>query len=157
MNQTTGLQFKLTEMAGRIRELREISGFTQADMAQKTGVSLDEYISCEEGKSDLNFAFIYRCALVLSVDVTDIIEGASPRLSGYTVTRKGMGARIEQAHGMVYYNLAAQFKNRIAEPLYVNAAYSEEAQYQDIELTSHEGQECDIVISGLLMVQVGAL
>ncbi len=156
MNQTTGLQFKLTEMAGRIRELREISGFTQADMAQKTGVSLDEYISCEEGKSDLNFAFIYRCALVLSVDVTDIIEGASPRLSGYTVTRKGMGARIEQAHGMVYYNLAAQFKNRIAEPLYVNAAYSEEAQYQDIELTSHEGQECDIVISGKLMVQVGA-
>ncbi len=156
MNQTTGLQFKLTEMAGRIRELREISGFTQADMAQKTGVSLDEYVSCEAGKSDLNFAFIYRCALVLNVDVTDIIEGASPRLSGYTVTRKGMGARIEQAHGMVYYNLAAQFKNRIAEPLYVNAEYSEEAQYQDIELTSHEGQECDIVISGKLMVQVGA-
>ena len=155
MNQTTGLQFKLEEMAGRIRELREIENLSQEEMARKTGVSLEEYRACEEGRSDLNFAFIYRCALVLNVDVTDIIEGASPRLSSYTVTRRGMGQRIEQAHGMVYFNLAAQFKNRIAEPLYVNAAYSQEAQYQDIELTSHEGQECDIVISGKLKVQVG--
>ena len=155
MNQTTGLEFKLKEMAGRIKELREIESISREDMAEKTGISLEEYICCEEGKSDLNFAFIYRCALVLGVDVTDIIEGASPRLSGYTVTRRGEGQRIEQAHGMVYYNLAAQFRNRIAEPLYVNAAFSEEAQYKDIELTSHAGQECDIVISGKLKVQVG--
>ncbi|MDO4385964.1 MAG: helix-turn-helix transcriptional regulator, partial [Clostridia bacterium] len=106
MNQTTGLQFKLEEMAGRIRELREIENLSQEEMARKTGVSLEEYRACEEGRSDLNFAFIYRCALVLNVDVTDIIEGASPRLSSYTVTRRGMGQRIEQAHGMVYFNLA---------------------------------------------------
>ncbi|MBR4236157.1 MAG: AMP-binding protein [Clostridia bacterium] len=152
---TTGLEYKLKEMSGRIKELREIENISIEDMALKTGVSLEEYISCEEGKSDLNFAFIYRCALVLGVDVTDIIEGASPRLSSYTVTRRGAGQRIEQAHGMVYYNLASQFKNRIAEPLYVNAAYSEEAQYRDIELTSHAGQECDIIIKGKLKVQVG--
>ena len=155
MNQTTGLAFKLKEMAGRIKELREIENIKIEDMAEKTGVSIDEYIACEAGLADLNFAFIYRCALVLGVDVTDIIDGASPRLSGYTVTRSGAGQRIEQAHGMVYYNLAAQFKNRIAEPLYVNAAFSQEAQYKDIELTSHAGQECDIIISGKLKVQVG--
>ena len=155
MSQITGLEFKLQEMAGRIKELREIENLSQQEMAEKTGVSLEEYIACEDGKSDLNFAFIYRCALVLRVDVTDIIEGASPRLSSYTVTRKGAGQLIQQAHGMIYYNLAAQFKNRIAEPLYVNAAYSEEAQYRDIELTSHAGQECDIIIKGKLMVQVG--
>ncbi len=155
MNQTTGLEFRLSEIAGRIRELREIENLSREDLARKTGVTLDEYIACEEGKSDLNFAFLYRCALALGVDVTDIIEGASPKLTGYTVTRRGAGQRVEQAHGMVYYNLASQFKNRIAEPLYVNAAFSEEAQYRDIELTSHAGQECDIVISGRLKVQVG--
>ncbi|MCR4576346.1 MAG: AMP-binding protein [Clostridiales bacterium] len=155
MKQTTGLEFKLQEMAGRIKELRLIENISREDMALKTGVSLEEYVMCEEGRSDLNFAFIYRCALVLGVDVTDIIEGTSPRLSNYTVTRNGEGQRIEQAHGMIYYNLAAQFKNRIAEPLYVNAAYSEEAQYRDIELTSHAGQECDIIIKGKLKVQVG--
>jgi len=155
MQQITGLDFKIKEMAGRIKELREIEGLTIAEMASKTDVSESEYIACENGESDLNFAFIYRCALVFNVDVTDIIEGYSPKLKSYTVTRAGEGQRIEKAHGMTYYNLAYAFKNRIAEPLYVESVYSEEAQHRDIELTTHAGQECDLVISGHLKVQVG--
>ena len=155
MEQITGLDYKIMEMAARIRELREIMGYTAAEMAVKTDVSTDEYLRCENGESDLNFAFIYRCALAFNVDVTDIIEGKSPTLKSYTVTRKGMGQRIEQAHGMVYYNLASAFQNRIAEPLYVRSEYSEEAQHKDIELTTHAGQECDLIIEGHLKVQVG--
>ncbi len=155
MSQMTGLAFKLQEMAGRIKSLREIVELTPAQMAEKTGVSVEEYIRCEQGKEDLNFAFLYRCALALGVDVTDIIEGSSPNLSSYMVTRKGEGQRIEHAHGMTYYNLAPRFKNRIANPLYVRAEYSEQAQYSDIELTTHRGQECDIIIEGKLKVQVG--
>ena len=151
----TGLEFKLQEMAGRIRTLREIVELTPAKMAEKTGVSLEEYLRCEQGREDLNFAFLYRCALALGVDVTDIIEGSSPKLSSYMVTRRGEGQRIEHAHGMTYYNLAPRFKNRIANPLYVRAEYRPEAEHSDIELTSHAGQECDIVISGKLKVQVG--
>ncbi len=56
---------------------------------------------------------------------------------------------------MVYYNLAAQFKDRVAEPLYVNAIYTPEAEHNDIELTSHAGQELDIIIRGKLKVQIG--
>ncbi len=155
MEQITGLDYKIMEMAARIRELREIMGFTAAEMAVKTDVSTDEYLRCENGESDLNFAFIYRCALAFNVDVTDIIEGKSPTLKSYTVTRKGQGQRIEQAHGMIYYNLASAFQNRIAEPLYVRSEYSEEAQHKDIELTTHAGQECDLIIEGHLKVQVG--
>ena len=155
MEQMTGLDFKLGEIAGRIRELREIEGLTSADMAKKTAVSEEEYLACENGRSDLNFAFIYRCALAFGVDVTDIIEGQSPNLKSYTVTRRGEGQRIEKAHGMTYYNLAASFKNRIAEPLYVKSVFSEEAQHRDIELTTHTGQECDLIIEGKLKVQVG--
>ncbi len=151
----TGLQFKIQEMAQRIRTLREIVGISTLEMSEKTGVSEKEYIDCEAGKNDLNFAFLYRCALALNVDVTDIIEGTSPRLVGYTVTRKGDGQEIQKAHGMTYYNLASSFKNRIAEPLYVISEYDEGAQNKDIELTTHIGQECDIVISGTLKVQVG--
>lgn len=150
-----GLDLKLQEMAQRIRDLREIVGLTQEDMARLTGVSLEEYRQCEAGESDLNFAFIYRCAQACGVDVTDIIEGASPRLSNYTLTRAGEGQHIEHAHGMTYYNMAARFKKRVAEPLYVVAEYSEEAQLRPIECTTHEGQECDIVLSGQLKVQVG--
>ncbi len=155
MKQITGLDYKIKEMAGRIKELREIEGLTPEEMAVKTAVSTEEYIECEAGNSDLNFAFIYRCALALNVNVTDIIEGYSPRLKSYTVTRSGAGQKIAQAHGMTYYNLAYAFKNKIAEPLYVRSIYNEDAQHKDIELTTHAGQELDIIIEGQLMVQVG--
>ncbi|MBR1967876.1 MAG: AMP-binding protein [Clostridia bacterium] len=151
----TGLDFKIKEMAGRIRELREIEGLSVSQMAEKTGVTESEYLECENGNKDLNFAFIYRCALALSVNVTDIIEGYSPTLKGYTVTRHGSGQKIAQAHGMTYFNLAYAFKNRIAEPLYVRSVFNPEAQSKDIELTTHAGQECDIVVDGYLMVQIG--
>ncbi len=155
MAQITGLNFKIQEMAHRIRELREIENYTVAEMAMKTDVSEQEYIDCEAGRSDLNFAFIYRCALALGVDVTDIIQGSSPNLASFTVTRRGEGQKISQAHGMTYHNLAASFRNRIADPLYVKASYDRDAEHRDIELTTHEGQECDIVIEGQLKVQVG--
>ena len=155
MAQMTGLDFKISEMAARIRELREIEGYTAHEMAAKTDVPVEEYLLCEQGKSDLNFTFIYRCALAFGVDVTDIIEGHSPTLHSFTVTRAGEGQEISNAHGMRYWNLAYSFRNRIAEPLYVTSFYNEEAQHKDIELTTHDGQELDIVVSGHLLVQVG--
>ena len=39
MEKMTGLDLKIKEMAGRIKELREIQGLTLLEMAQKTGVS----------------------------------------------------------------------------------------------------------------------
>jgi len=152
----TGLDFKMGEVAARIKELRQIDGISIETMAKLTGVSREEYAACEAGKHDLSFAFIYRCALAFKVGVTDIIEGVSSNLRSHTVTRKGEGQKIEQAHGMVYYNLASAFKNRVSEPLYVNCIYDENAERRDIELTSHEGQEFDIVISGSLKVQIGS-
>ena len=156
MEQMKELNQKIKEMAGRIRELREIEGLTATQMAEKTGVTEQEYLSCEKGEKDLNFAFIYRCANALNVNVTEIIEGYSPKLRGYTVTRNGSGQKIAQAHGMTYFNLAYAFQNRIAEPLYVRSVFSADAESKPIELTTHAGQECDIVVDGYLKVQIGS-
>ena len=61
MNQTmTGMDFKIREVAGRVRELREISGFTVEEMAQRTDLSVEEYIQCEAGNRNLSIAFLYR-------------------------------------------------------------------------------------------------
>ncbi len=155
-NLTTGLDFKISEVAARIKELRQIDGISVETMARLTGVTREEYVACEAGKHDLSFAFIYKCALAFKVGVTDIIEGVSSNLESYTVTRAGEGQKIDQAHGMIYYNLASAFKNRVAEPLFVDCIYDENAERKDIELTSHSGQEIDIVISGSLKVQVGS-
>ena len=155
MELITGLDYKIQEMAGRIRELRELEGYTVEEMAETAGITPEEYVACENGLQDLNFTVIYRCALKFGVNVTDIIEGYSPTLKSYTLTRSGSGQKVSQAHGMTYYNLAYAFQNRIAEPLYVRSIYDEEAQKKDIELTRHSGQELDIVVEGHLKVQIG--
>ena len=155
MENIKALDLKIKQMAERIKELRQVEGLSIQEMAQKTAVTIDEYVACENGDKDLNFAFIYRCANALNVNVTDIIEGYSPKLKSYTVTRYGAGQQIAKAHGMTYYNLAYAFQKRIAEPLYVRSTYQAEAQGKDIELTTHAGQECDIVIDGNLLVQIG--
>ncbi len=149
------LDYKIQEISGRIRELRELEGKTPEEMASVTDTTLEEYLLCEEGKTDLNFTFIYKCALALNVTITDILEGYSPTLRSYTLTRAGGGQKISRAHGMTYYNLAYAFQNRIAEPLYVHSFYDPSAQAKPIEVTKHDGQECDIVIEGHLKVQVG--
>ena len=149
------LTIKIQEIANRIKELRLIENLSISDMAFKTGVSEQEYQLCEDGKSDLNFAFIYRCANALKVDVTDIIEGYSPKLKAFAVTRAGNGQNVGNAHGMTYYNLASSFRSRIAEPLYVVSKYSADEQDKPLELTTHDGQECDIIVDGNLLVQVG--
>ena len=57
------LDFKIQEIAGRIRVLRELENKTPEEMAALTDISVEEYLDCEEGRNDLNFTFIYRCAL----------------------------------------------------------------------------------------------
>ncbi len=156
MEQTmTGMDFKIREVAGRIRELREISGFSVEEMAERTGVSVEEYIQCESGNQNLSIAFLYRCTLSLGVDMGDLLEGSSPNLRTYALTRKGEGQRIEEAHNMIGFNLASGFRNRIALPLYMELHYRDGAEYEDIQLTTHEGQECDIVIRGQMKIQIG--
>ena len=156
MNQTmTGMDFKIREVAGRIRELREISGFTVEEMAARTNQSVEEYIQCEAGNRNLSIAFLYRCTLSFGVDMSDLLEGRSAKLRAYDLTRKGEGQRIEEAHHMVGWNLAADFRNRIALPLYMEMKYREGAEYEDIDLVTHEGQECDIVIRGHMKIQIG--
>ena len=157
MNQNmTGMAYKMKEVAQRVRELREITGLSVEEMAKRTDLTVEEYLQCEAGNRDLNIAFLYRCTLSFGVDMGDLLEGRSPKLRSYALTRKGEGQRIEEAHHMVGYNLAADFRNRIALPLYMELNYRPGAEYEDIELTTHQGQECDIVIRGHMRIQIGS-
>ena len=152
----TGMDYKIREVAHRIRELREISGFTLEEMAQRTGVSIEEYMQYESGSRNMSIAFLYRCVLIFGVDFSDLLEGRSAKLRNYALTRKGDGQKIEEAHHMIGSNLAPDFRNRIALPLYMELSYKDGAEYEDIELVTHEGQECDIVIRGQMKIQIGA-
>ena len=151
----TGMDYKIREVADRIRELRMISGISVEEMAQRTNVTPEEYMAYEAGSCNMSIAFLYRCVLIFGVDFSDLLEGRSAKLRTYALTRKGDGQRIEEAHNMIGYNLAPDFRNRIALPLYMKLKYKEGAEYEDIQLVTHEGQECDIVIRGHMKIQIG--
>ncbi|MEG2381705.1 MAG: AMP-binding protein [Oscillospiraceae bacterium] len=146
---------RIKEIAERIKTLREIIGISEEKMAVETSVSLEEYKKLEAGEADFGFTFIYKCAQSFGVDVTDIIKGQSPTLSSFTLNRKGDGMKIIRRRGFVYNSLASLFKNRIAEPFLVVAPYFEEEQSTQIQLSTHVGQEFDIILKGRLKVQVG--
>ena len=151
----TDITHKIKETARRIRELRQIMGLSVEEMAQRTDLSVEEYVQCEEGNRNLSIAFLYRCVLIFGVDMGDLLEGRSPKLRSYALTRKGEGQRIEEAHNMLGFNLAADFRNRIALPLYMEVKYRPGAENEPIPLITHEGQECDIVLRGHLKIQIG--
>ncbi len=146
---------KLPEVAQRIREMREIFGFSANEMAIKTEVSEEEYAKYESGTADFPFTFIHKCALAFGIGITDLLEGKSAHLSSYTVTRAGQGQQTAKEDGIMIENLAPMFRKKIAEPYWVRYEYSSELQNKPIHMTKHSGQEFDFVLNGRLKVQVG--
>ena len=146
---------RISEIATRIRELREIMGFSVEFMTEKTNVTENQYLAFESGKEDIPFSFIHKCALTFGVEMTELLEGSSAKLSTYTVTRKGRGQETAKEDGIDISNLAPKFKDKLAEPYYVTYEYSPAQQNKPIHLTTHSGQEFDLVLSGKLKVQVG--
>ena len=146
---------QLSEVATRIKELREIIGISVSEMAVNTDVSKEQYLEYESGNVDIPFSFIHKCALAFGVEMTELLEGSTAKLSTYTVTRKGKGQETAKEDGIDIANLAPKFKDKLAEPYYVTYEYNASQQNKPIHLTTHSGQEFDLVLSGKLKVQVG--
>ena len=151
LNTTTAI----TEIAGRIHELREISGISIKQMAQYTDISEAEYQQYENGEIDLPFSFLHKCALTFGVDLTELLEGHTAKLTSYNLTRKGGGAVTAHEPGIMIKSLAPMFRNKLVEPYWVTYAYSEAQQHRPIHVTTHSGQEFDFVLKGKLKVQIG--
>ena len=71
---------KLLEIAARIKEMREIFGYTEEQMASLTHISVDEYKTYEAGLDDFPFSFIHRCSQVFGIEMNELLEGKSPKL-----------------------------------------------------------------------------
>ena len=144
------IEKELFEVGARIKALRESAGMSEEEAALRSEVSLKEYKLLEAGKKDFPFTFIYKIANTFNVEMKDLLSGTSPILSLYTVVRGGKGLPITRRTGFTYENLAPSFKNKLAEPFWVNIPYSDEKPV----FTKHNGQEIDIVISGRLEIQI---
>ena len=72
------VDFKIKEVAQRIRAARESVGLSVAALAQACGISEQEYVMYENGNADFSFTFIYKVANACGVEITDLMEGRSP-------------------------------------------------------------------------------
>ncbi|MDR3053216.1 MAG: cupin domain-containing protein [Coriobacteriales bacterium] len=140
----------ITEVANRIRSLREDLGLTAAQMAEVTGRSVEEYEAQESGAKDFSFTFLYKCARQLGVDVIELLTGENPHLTGYSLVHQGKGLSIKRRAGFEYLHQAPFFKDKLCEPFVVTAPYLPEEQDKPIHLSQHAGQELDFIISGRL-------
>ena len=152
-NQSTANQ--LLEIAQRIREMREILGYSMQKMAYLTEVSEDTYRMYESGTIDLPFTFMHKCAKVYGLEITDLLEGHSAKLSGYTVTRRGKGLVTASEDGITIQDMAPMFRKKLSTPYWVTYQYSAELQNLPIRTTTHTGQEFDLVIKGAMRIRVG--
>ncbi|MEM1484078.1 XRE family transcriptional regulator [Oscillospiraceae bacterium PP1C4] len=148
------MQDQLNEIAQRIRTLREIMEIPVAEMARETGISAQEYLEYEAGGRDFSFTFLYNCAQLFGVDIVELLTGEAPRLSFYSIVRKGTGLNMNRRKGFTYNHLAYRFSGKTAEPFLVTAPYFEDEQNEPIHLSRHDGQEFDYVLKGQLKVQM---
>ena len=155
MSNQTNTANPLMDIALRIREMREIFGFTVPQMAEKAEISQTLYAEYEAGATDLPFSFLHKCAKIFGIELTELLEGHSAKLSGYTVTRKGKGMVTASEDGITIQDMAPMFRQKLATPYWVTYEYSPELQKQPIHTTTHDGQEFDLVIKGAMRIRIG--
>ena len=146
---------QLQRIALRIREMREIFGYSTEKMAEMIDITEEVYLSYESGEVDLPFTFMHKCAQVFGVEITDILEGHSAKLSGYTVTRRGAGLTTASEDGITIQDMAPLFRHKLATPYWVTYKYSEELQSRPISTVTHAGQEFDMVVKGAMRIRIG--
>ncbi len=143
---------KIKEIAVRIKELRELSGISQSEMARCIGLSEEDYQSYEGGKEDISASRLYEIAQKLGVDLALLLTGSTPRMNTFCVTRKGKGVQVERRKQYQYQALAANFTNKKSEPFLVTVP--PRGDDAEVALNQHPGQEMDYMLEGRLKMLV---
>ncbi len=140
---------QVVQIAARIRELREILEIPQEEVANKVGVSLEDYQRYEAARDDIPIGVLYGVAAELNVDPTELLTGEAPRMDDYTIVRGGHGVSVERYPGYAFTSLAYNYKHRDMEPMIVTISPNDEA-----ELVTHEGQEFNYVLEGTIKIVI---
>jgi mannose-6-phosphate isomerase-like protein (cupin superfamily) len=143
---------QVKQIAMRISDLREISDYTVERMAAVLDVPVEEYKKIEAGEIDISISFLVKVGEIFHVDMTELLTGEAPRLNVFSVTRAGKGEDITRHNQYVYKNLGSNFAHRKIEPLYVTVPVGVN---EELIPNSHEGQEFDYILSGVMHIVIG--
>lgn len=139
---------ELKELAARIRELREVCGYTQEELAKEIHVDVDTYKQYEECAADVPISVIYSISKKFGVDFSEIMTGVGAKLRTYQVVRAGEGQLADRYPGYTFRNLAFHFTKKIMQPFLVTLDPSD----KPADLVQHDGEEFNLVIKGSIVV-----
>ena len=134
----------------RIQDLREIAEISVEEIAQYLNISVEKYLSYENGEDDMPISILYELANKFDVDFTAILSGDAPKLNVYQHVKAGQGLGVERREQYKYNNLAFNFANKRLEPFYVTVPPSQPED--SIHMTCHPGQEFNYCLDGRVCI-----
>ena len=143
----------IKQVAQRLRALREIEGESTQALAKALQIPEAEYVKYESGKSDIPVSILYEAATHFKVELTALLTGEEPRMTGYSLVRKGSGPSVKRRKEYKYNDLAYNFRHKKAEVFVVEAGPQKGARPP--HLNSHAGQEFNYILEGSVKLHLG--
>ncbi|MDR1735988.1 MAG: cupin domain-containing protein [Oscillospiraceae bacterium] len=138
----------IIEVARRIREMREICGFSVSELAGKVGVEPEKFAVFEENGEDIPISVLYHLAQIFRVDLNELMTGRAPHLNTYCHVKRGAGRSVDRYPGYSFQHLAYSYKSRVMEPMLVTV----EPGDGEPKLVTHGGQEFNLCVEGTVEV-----
>lgn len=120
-------------------------------MASAVGVDKSQVEQYESGTVEIPVGYLLKVSQCCGVDLTTLISGGEPHLKHFALVKQGR-ASPERRKDYDYKSLAYSFAGRKMEPFLITvpAKVAEEMNF-----TSHSGQEFIYLLEGRLEVRVG--
>lgn len=138
------MEQKIKELTQRIRELREVCGYTQKELAADLQISEETYRHYEEDGTNIPINVIFQIANKFSVDFNELLTGESGKIDTYQVVRKGAAPNTDRYPGYHFNDLAYRYSHKVMQPLLVTLDPSD----SPADLVVHSGQEFNMVLEG---------
>ena len=116
------------------------------------GVEKDLVEQYESGTVEIPVGYLLKVSQCCGVDLTTLISGGEPHLKHYALVRKGQGFAVERRKDYDYKSLAYNFAGRKMEPFMITVPAK---AAEEMNFTSHSGQEFIHLLQGRLEVRVG--
>ncbi|MCC5974209.1 MAG: helix-turn-helix transcriptional regulator [Rubellimicrobium sp.] len=131
----------------RVKQLRTERGWTQARLADLSGLSHSALSKVENGHLSPTFETLLRIAEGLEIDLSRLLatSGPSARRTRRAVTRSGQGERHDSAN-YVYETLADELVNKRMIPLVAQVKAGSIETFGP--MIAHPGEEMLYVLSG---------
>ena len=149
-----------TAVGAKIRSMRESKGLSQEEIAERSGLSLEQVTSIEDDEFLPSLGPLIKIARALGVRLGTFLDD-NDELGPVVCRREVQEASssisfsndsTEARQNMIYHSLARQKAGRHMEPFVIDIKPDEVQQFK---LSAHEGEEFIYVLEGTIEIAYG--